>query len=148
MHALPCPVLVLTTFDFDEHVLAALKAAANGFLRNDTPPEDLLSGIRTVAEGEALLSPSDNEQPIREYVNRPDSPPIRPPEPDGLTDRELKVLALVARGWSKVEVAERLFISCATTKSHISRLLKKLAAGDRAQLIVMAYEVGLVSPRT
>jgi DNA-binding NarL/FixJ family response regulator len=139
-------VLVLTTFDLDEYVYAALKAGASGFLLKDTPPNDLLSGIRTVAQGDALLSPSITQQLIREYVNRPDSPALTPPALDGLTDRELEVLVLVARGWSNVEVAERLYITSATTKSHVSRLLMKLAARDRAQLIVMAYEVGLVSP--
>jgi len=139
-------VLVLTTFDLDEYVFAALKAGASGFLLKDTPPAALLSGIRTVAAGEALLSPSITQQLIREYVHRPDSPPLPPVELEGLTDRELEVLALVARGWSNIEVAERLFITPATTKSHVSRLLMKLGARDRAQLIVMAYEVGLVSP--
>ena len=135
-------VLVLTTFDLDEYVYAALKAGASGFLLKDTPPNDLLSGIRTVAQGDALLSPSITQQLIREYVNRPDSPALTPPTLDGLTDRELEVLILVARGWSNVEVAERLYITPATTKSHVSRLLMKLGARDRAQLIVMAYEVG------
>ena len=139
-------VLVLTTFDLDEYVYAALKAGASGFLLKDTPPNDLLSGIRTVARGDALLSPSITQQLIREYVNRPDSPALTPPTLDGLTDRELEVLVLVAKGWSNVEVAERLYITPATTKSHVSRLLMKLGARDRAQLIVMAYEVGLVSP--
>ena len=139
-------VLVLTTFDLDEYVFAALKAGASGFLLKDTPPAALLAGIRTVAGGEALLSPSITRQLIQEYVNRPDSPALPPTELEGLTDRELEVLALVARGWSNVEVAERLFITPATTKSHVSRLLMKLGARDRAQLIVMAYEVGLVSP--
>jgi DNA-binding NarL/FixJ family response regulator len=139
-------VLVLTTFDLDEYVYAALKAGASGFLLKDTPPNDLLSGIRTVARGDALLSPSITQQLIREYVNRPDSPALTPPTLDGLTDRELEVLVLVAKGWSNVEVAERLYITSATTKSHVSRLLMKLGARDRAQLIVMAYEVGLVSP--
>ena len=139
-------VLVLTTFDLDEYVYAALKAGASGFLLKDTPPNDLLSGIRTVAQGDALLSPSITQQLIRQYVNRPDSPALTPPTLDGLTDRELEVLILVARGWSNVEVAERLYITPATTKSHVSRLLMKLGARDRAQLIVMAYEVGLVSP--
>jgi DNA-binding NarL/FixJ family response regulator len=138
-------VLVLTTFDLDEYVFAALKAGASGFLLKDTPPAALLSGIRTVAEGEALLSPSITRQLIQEYVNRPDDRLLPPPELDGLTDRELEVLTLVARGWSNLEVAERLFITAATTKSHVSRLLMKLGARDRAQLIVMAYEVGLVS---
>jgi DNA-binding NarL/FixJ family response regulator len=139
-------VLVLTTFDLDEYVFAALKAGASGFLLKDTPPHDLLAGIRTIAQGDALLSPSITRQLIREYVNRPDSPALPPPQLEGLTDRELEVLTLVAKGWSNGEVAERLFITPATTKSHVSRLLMKLGARDRAQLIVMAYEVGLVSP--
>ena len=139
-------VLVLTTFDLDEYVFAALKAGASGFLLKDTPPHDLLAGIRTIAQGDALLSPSITRQLIREYVNRPDSPALPPSQLEGLTDRELEVLTLVAKGWSNGEVAERLFITPATTKSHVSRLLMKLGARDRAQLIVMAYEVGLVSP--
>ncbi|HEY0472542.1 MAG TPA: response regulator transcription factor [Kribbella sp.] len=139
-------VLVLTTFDLDEYVFAALKAGASGFLLKDTPPNDLLAGIRTVAQGDALLSPSITRQLIREYVNRPDSPSLPPPQLDGLTDRELQVLTLLARGWSNKEVADRLYITSATTKSHVSRLLMKLGARDRAQLIVVAYEVGLVSP--
>jgi DNA-binding NarL/FixJ family response regulator len=140
-------VLVLTTFDLDEYVFAALKAGASGFLLKDTPPRDLLCGIRTVAQGDALLSPSITRQLIAEYVNRPTSqPPAAPPQLDSLTDRELEVLVLVARGWSNVEIAERLYITAATTKSHVSRLLMKAGCRDRAQLIVMAYEVGLVSP--
>jgi DNA-binding NarL/FixJ family response regulator len=139
-------VLILTTFDLDEYVFNALRAGASGFLLKDTPPHDLLAGIRTIAQGDALLSPSITRQLIREYVNRPDSPALPPPQLEGLTDRELEVLTLVAKGWSNGEVAERLFITPATTKSHVSRLLMKLGARDRAQLIVMAYEVGLVSP--
>jgi DNA-binding NarL/FixJ family response regulator len=139
-------VLVLTTFDLDEYVFAALKAGASGFLLKDTPPTALLAGIRTVAGGDALLSPSITQQLIREYVHRPTSPQPAPVELEGLTDRELEVLVLIARGWSNLEVADRLFITPATTKSHVSRLLMKLKARDRAQLIVIAYEVGLVSP--
>jgi DNA-binding NarL/FixJ family response regulator len=140
-------VLVLTTFDLDEYVFAALKAGASGFMLKDTPPRDLLWGIRTVAQGDALLSPSITRQLIAEYVNRPASQPATPPpQLEGLTDRELEVLVLVARGWSNGEIAERLYITAATTKSHVSRLLMKLGVRDRAQLIVMAYEVGLVSP--
>jgi DNA-binding NarL/FixJ family response regulator len=139
-------VLVLTTFDLDEYVFAALKAGASGFLLKDTPPDALLAGIRTVAAGEALLSPSITQQLIREYVNRPDDPALPPPQLEGLTDRELEVLTLVAKGRSNGEIAERLYITPATTKSHVSRLLMKMGVRDRAQLIVMAYEVGLVSP--
>jgi DNA-binding NarL/FixJ family response regulator len=140
-------VLMLTTFDLDEYVFAALKAGASGFMLKDTPPLDLLSGIRTVAHGDALLSPSITRQLIAEYVSRPATqPPAPPPKLEGLTDRELEVLVLVARGWSNNEIAERLYVTAATTKSHVSRLLMKVGARDRAQLIVMAYEVGLVSP--
>jgi DNA-binding NarL/FixJ family response regulator len=139
-------VLVLTTFDLDEYVFAALKAGASGFLLKDTPPADLLTGIRTIAAGDALLSPSVTKHLIEEFVRRPDRSAGPPAQLDGLTDRELQVLSLVARGWSNAEIADRLHITPATAKTHLSRLLMKLAARDRAQLIVLAYETGLVSP--
>jgi DNA-binding NarL/FixJ family response regulator len=139
-------VLMLTTFDLDEYVFAALKAGASGFLLKDTPPEALLAGIRTIAAGDALLSPTVTKHLIEEYVRRP-APNATPAAPlDTLTDRELEVLTLVARGWSNAEIAERLYVTPATTKTHLSRLLMKLGARDRAQLIVLAYETGLVSP--
>ena len=140
-------VLVLTTFDLDEYVFAALKAGASGFLLKDTPPAALLAGIRTVAGGRGAAV-TQHHPATHPGVRPPPDQPSRfhPPSSKALTDRELEVLALVARGWSNVEVAERLFITPATTKSHVSRLLMKLGARDRAQLIVMAYEVGLVSP--
>ena len=139
-------VLVLTTFDLDEYVFGALKAGASGFLLKDTPPAELLHGIRVVAEGDALLAPSITRHLIEAYVRRPE--PGRPlsPELDSLTDREVEVLTLVARGWSNAEIAESLFVTPATAKTHVSRLLTKLDARDRAQLIVIAYESGLVSP--
>ena len=137
---------MLTTFDLDEYVYAALKAGASGFLLKDTPPNDLLAGIRAVAEATPCSHPAITQQLIREYVSRPDSPALHPPNLDGLTERELEVLILVAKGWSNVEVAERLVHHPSDRKPHISRLLMKLGARDRAQLIVMAYEVGLVSP--
>ena len=139
-------VLVLTTFDLDEYVFAALKAGASGFLLKDTPPSALLAGIRTVAAGDALLSPSITRHLIEEYVRHPQQPATPPALLESLTDREIEVLTLVARGWSNAEIAERLYVSPATTKTHLSRLLLKLEARDRAQLIVMAYESGLVSP--
>ena len=139
-------VLVLTTFDLDEYVFGALKAGASGFLLKDTPPAELLHGIRVVAEGDALLAPSVTRHLIEEYVRRPEPGRPRTPELDSLTDREVEVLTLVARGWSNAEIAESLFVTAATAKTHVSRLLTKLDARDRAQLIVIAYESGLVSP--
>jgi DNA-binding NarL/FixJ family response regulator len=141
-------VLMLTTFDLDEYVFNALKAGASGFLLKDTPPADLLNGIRTVAAGDALLSPSITRHLIEEYVSRPQPGRAAPPALDGLTDREVEVLELVARGLSNAEIAKRLFVSPATAKTHVARLLMKLDARDRAQLIIVAYETGLVTPQT
>ena len=139
-------VLILTTFDLDEYVYAALRAGASGFLLKDTPPTDLLAGIRVVAAGDALLAPSVTRQLIGEFARRPeiDRPP--PATLEVLTDREREVLALVARGWSNAEIAERLYLSAATAKTHVGRLLMKLQARDRTQLVVIAYETGLVTP--
>jgi DNA-binding NarL/FixJ family response regulator len=143
----PVRVLILTTFDLDEYVFAALKAGASGFLLKDTPPEALLSGIRTVAGGDALLSPSVTRHLIEEYVRRPEPGGGTPPaELADLTEREREVLGLVAKGWSNAEIAQRLHVTPSTAKTHLSRLLRKLDARDRAQLIVIAYESGLVSP--
>ena len=138
-------ILILTTFDLDEYVFAALKAGASGFLLKDTPPAALLAGIRTVAAGDALLSPSITRHLIEEYVRHPQHPTKPPAQLESLTDREVEVLSLVAKGWSNAEIAERLYVSTATAKTHLSRLLLKLDARDRAQLIVLAYETGLVS---
>ncbi len=141
----PVRVLVLTTFDLDEHVFAALQAGASGFLLKDTPPTDLLAGIRVIAAGEALLSPTVTRHLIEEFVRRPQ--PGRAPNIalNALTERELEVLRHVAKGWSNAEIAEHLYVSAATVKTHLSRLLMKLHARDRAQLIVIAYESGLVA---
>jgi len=138
-------ILILTTFDLDEYVFAALKAGASGFLLKDTPPAALLAGIRTVAAGDALLSPSITRHLIEEYVRHPQHPTKPPAQLESLTDREVEVLSLVAKGWSNAEIAERLYVTPATAKTHLSRLLLKLDARDRAQLIVLAYETGLVS---
>ena len=141
-------VLMLTTFDLDEYVFGALKAGASGFLLKDTPPADLLAGIRVVAGGDALLSPSITRHLIEEFVRRPQTGRTVPPSLDALTDREVEVLELVARGLSNAEIAQRLYVSPATAKTHVARLLMKLNARDRAQLIILAYESGLVTPQT
>jgi DNA-binding NarL/FixJ family response regulator len=140
-------VLILTTFDLDEYVFGALKAGASGFLLKDTRPADLLTGIRIVAAGEALLSPSITRHLIEEFIRRPTVVGPTPPTLQTLTDREREVLTLVARGLSNAEIAERLFVSPATAKTHVARLLMKLNARDRAQLVVVAYETGLVTPQ-
>ena len=141
-------VLMLTTFDLDEHVFGALQAGASGFLLKDTPPADLLAGIRVVAGGDALLSPSITRHLIEEFVRRPGPGRVAPPALDALTDREVEVLALVARGLSNAEIAQKLYVSPATAKTHVARLLMKLDARDRAQLIIVAYESGLVTPQS
>ena len=140
----PPRVLILTTFDLDEYVYAALRAGASGFLLKDTPPAELLAAIRIIAAGDALLAPSVTRTLIREFARRP-SPSPRP-NLHQLTGREQDVLALVARGQSNAEIATELFITLATVKTHVSRLLTKLAARDRAQLIVIAYESGFITP--
>ena len=143
-------VLVLTTFDLDEFVFGALRAGASGFLLKDTPPAEMLAGIRVINAGESLLAPSVTRQLIEEFVRRPGPAVDRepPPELGALTDREREVLTLVARGWSNQEIAASLFVTPATAKTHVSRLLMKLGARDRAQLIVVAYESGLVAPHS
>lgn len=138
-------VLILTTFDLDDYVYAALRAGASGFLLKDTPPADLLNAIEVVAAGEALLSPRVTRRLIAEFVSRPESP-LGLVTLEGVTDREREVLSLIARGLSNNEIAARLYLGAATVKTHISRLLAKLGARDRAQLVIAAYESGLVSP--
>ncbi|GLZ15756.1 DNA-binding response regulator [Actinomadura sp. NBRC 104425] len=141
-------VLILTTFDLDAYVYAALRAGASGFLLKDTPPADLLAAVRVVAAGEALLAPAVTRRLIAEFVRRPE--PSRPVarELDGVTPRELEVLELVARGLSNTEIADHLRLSLATVKTHIGHLLAKLHARDRAQLVIVAYETGVVRPRS
>jgi DNA-binding NarL/FixJ family response regulator len=140
-------VLMLTTFDLDEYVFGALKAGASGFLLKDTPPADLLAGIRIVAAGDALLSPSVTRHLIEEFVRRPSGAQPVPPSLAALTEREVEVLTLVAQGLSNAEIGQRLYVSPATAKTHVGRLLMKLDARDRAQLIIVAYETGLVTAR-
>jgi DNA-binding NarL/FixJ family response regulator len=140
-------VLVLTTFDLDEYVYEALRAGASGFLLKDTPPAELLVAIRVVAAGEALLAPSITRRLIAEFARRPEPAATAAPAAlAALTDREREVLALVARGLSNAEIAELLYVSAATAKTHVSRVLAKLQARDRAQLVMLAYETGLVTP--
>ena len=136
-------VLMLTTFDLDEYVYAALRAGASGFLLKDTRPADLLSAIEIVASGEALLAPSVTRRLVAEFARLPTGPVKRL---EGVTAREQEVLALIARGLSNDEIAARLHVGIATVKTHIGRLLHKLAARDRAQLVIAAYESGLVRP--
>jgi DNA-binding NarL/FixJ family response regulator len=139
-------VVVLTTFDVDEYVHAAIRAGASGFLLKDAPPEEVIDAIRVVARGDALLAPSVTRRIIEELAARPD--PDRPPPAQlgVLTDREREVLGLVGRGLSNAEVARTLFVSPATAKTHVSHVMTKLDARDRAQLVVIAYESGLVRP--
>lgn len=139
-------VLMLTMFDLDAHVFAALRVGAAGFLLKDTPPADLLSAIRVVAAGEALLAPTVTRRLIAEFARRPQPERPLPRTLDGVTDRERQVLTLVARGLSNTEIADHLHLSLATVKTYIGRLLTKLHARDRAQLVITAYESGLVTP--
>ena len=138
-------VLVLTTFELDEYVFEALRVGASGFLVKNTEPADLIRGVRAVASGDALLSPGVTRRLVAEFATRAREP--RPsPELGQLTDREREVMGLVAAGLSNDEIAARLVVSPATAKTHVSRAMVKLGARDRAQLVVFAYESGLVRP--
>jgi DNA-binding NarL/FixJ family response regulator len=139
-------VLILTTFEADEYVFEALRAGASGFVVKDVEPADLLQAVRVVAAGEALLSPSVTRRLIAEFARRPERRRITSDQLNVLTEREREVLALVAMGRSNEEIAEALVITPATAKTHVSRILSKLYARDRAQLVVLAYETGLVTP--
>ena len=141
-------IIILTTFDIDEYVFEALRAGASGFLLKDTEPAELLQAVRIVAGGEALLAPSVTRRLIEEFATGPDPHRTPPAALEVLTEREREVLSLVARGLSNGEIATELFISPATAKTHVSRVMMKLGARDRAQLVVTAYETGLVSPRS
>ncbi|TYB50166.1 response regulator transcription factor [Nonomuraea sp. PA05] len=136
-------VLVVTMFDLDAYVYDALRAGASGFLLKDTPPADLLAAVRVVAEGEALLAPTVTRRLIEEFTRTPVLPQVKGLE--GVTEREREVLLLIARGLSNREIVAHLQVSMATVKTHITRLLSKLEARDRAQLVIAAYESGLVS---
>jgi DNA-binding NarL/FixJ family response regulator len=141
-------VLILTTFEIDENVLRALRAGASGFLSKGVEPADLLDAIRVVAAGEALLSPKATRGLIARFLDQPEpgTPPAAPPALDVLTEREREVLVLVATGLSNDEIAERLYVSPLTAKTHVNRAMTKLGARDRAQLVVIAFQTGLVRP--
>jgi DNA-binding NarL/FixJ family response regulator len=139
-------VLVLTTFDLDEYVYEALRAGAAGFLLKDTPPRQLAEAVRTIAAGESLLAPAVTKRLIERYVSRPRSDTARRGRFAELTERELEVLQLITRGLSNSEIGARLFLSEATVKTHVTRILSKLGVRDRVQAVVLAYESGLVQP--
>jgi len=139
-------VIILTTFDLDEHVYDALRAGASGFLLKDAPPAQLLDAIRVVAAGDALIAPSITRRLIREFAARPPASSTAPPGLADLTPRETEVLALVARGRSNAEIASELAVSPTTVKTHVARVLMKLDLRDRVQAVVVAYESGLVQP--
>ncbi len=138
-------VLILTTFNLDDYVYGALRAGASGFLLKDAPPEDLLEAIRVIADGNALLSPSVTRTLIEEFAHRAAPSSVNEKMLEVLTPREREVLCAVARGRSNAEIADDLHMSAATAKTHVSRLLAKLGARDRAQLVVIAYETGLAA---
>ncbi|MFC9674255.1 response regulator [Streptomyces sp. NPDC056949] len=139
-------VLILTTFDEDDHVYGALRAGASGFAVKDMALDDILAAIRVVAAGDALIAPGITRRLIADFVGRPEPSPARAPRPvEGITEREREVLTLVGLGRSNSEIADELYITVATTKSHVARLFTKLGARDRVQLVIIAYESGLVS---
>jgi DNA-binding NarL/FixJ family response regulator len=144
-------ILILTTFDLDEYVYEALRAGASGFVLKDDPPEQLLTAIRTVAGGDALLSPAITKRVIKQFTRIPQ--PAPPKELDDLTERELDVFRLIARGLSNAEIGQELYISDTTVKTHITHILQKLSLRDRVQAVVLAYETGVLEaearpPRT
>jgi DNA-binding NarL/FixJ family response regulator len=139
-------VIVLTTFELDQYVFDALRHGASGFLTKDTKPAELLRAIRLVADGEALLSPSVTRRVVREFASRPSRAPRPHPQLDTLTEREREIVGLVGEGLSNDDIAERLVVSPATARTHVSRAMIKLGARDRAQLVVFAYQSGLVDP--
>ncbi|MFI6624421.1 response regulator [Streptomyces sp. NPDC050528] len=140
-------VLILTTFELDENVLRALHAGASGFLSKSVEPADLQEAVRVVARGEALLSPKATRGLIARFLSQPTPGPLPSPvQLDALTEREREIMALVAAGLSNDEIGERLYVSPLTAKTHINRAMMKLGARDRAQLVVLAYRSGLVSP--
>lgn len=140
-------VLILTTFEVDEYVFEALRAGASGFVLKDIEPAELLQAVRVVARGDALLSPTVTRRLIAEFAGRPEQRRVAPADLKVLTEREREVMALAAAGHSNDEIAAELYVSPATAKTHVSRAMAKLGARDRAQLVVIAYETGLVAPR-
>jgi DNA-binding NarL/FixJ family response regulator len=144
-HLASVKIVILTTFGLDEYVFEAIRSGASGFLVKDTEPEELIQAVRVVAAGEALLSPSVTRRLLAEFASHSKEPQAAE-ELDELTGREREIVALVGEGMSNQEIAERLYVSPATAKTHVSRAMSKLGARDRAQLVVIAYESGLVRP--
>jgi DNA-binding NarL/FixJ family response regulator len=143
---IPHRVIVLTTFDLDDYALAGIRAGASGFLLKDGRPEDLIAAVRTVHQGDAVVAASTTRRLLDHFVPLMTNAPAAPPELDLLTEREREVLELIARGRSNGEIAGDLFLSEATVKTHVSRVLAKLGLRDRVQAVVLAYEAGLVRP--
>jgi DNA-binding NarL/FixJ family response regulator len=139
-------VLILTTYDLDEYLYEAIRAGACGFMLKTAEPFELVAGVRTVASGDALVAPEITRRLLEEYARRPPPGTVVPDSLAELTERELEVLRLVARGWSNSEIASGLFLSTGTVKTHVGRILTKLDARDRTQAVVVAYESGLVRP--
>ncbi|MDQ6727293.1 MAG: response regulator transcription factor [Actinomycetota bacterium] len=139
-------VLILTTFDLDEYVYEGMRAGASGFLLKDVSPAQLIHAVRTVAAGDALLAPTIMRRMIEQFINRPLQTNERPPTMASLTDREIDVLVRIARGLTNAEIAAELYLSPATIKTHVARVLAKLAVRDRVQAVIAAYEAGLVQP--
>jgi DNA-binding NarL/FixJ family response regulator len=137
-------VLMVTTFDLDEYIFDALRFGASGFVLKDTPPEELLAAIRVIAQGDSLLAPSVTRRLIAEFASRPADQPSESGMLDSLTEREREVLTAIGKGYSNAEIAEALSMSLGTAKTHVSRILAKLDARDRTQLVVIAFQSGLV----
>ncbi|MFD0734976.1 response regulator [Planotetraspora mira] len=142
----PVKVLMLTTFDLDDYVYEALRAGASGFLLKDVRRDDLVSAVRVVASGEALLAPSITKRLIAEFAARPRPSKKAPPAVETLTGRERQVLELLARGYSNAEIAARLVVAEETVKTHVSHVLAKLCLRDRVHAVILAYEVGVITP--
>jgi DNA-binding NarL/FixJ family response regulator len=140
-------VLILTTFGLDSYVYQALRAGASGFMLKDAPPEEIAAAVRIVAGGDALLAPAVTRAVIEEFARQPLAPPAGPPAAvAGLTPREREVLDLLARGLSNPQICQQLVISEATAKTHVARILQKLGLRDRIQIVIYAYETGLITP--
>jgi DNA-binding NarL/FixJ family response regulator len=137
-------VLMVTTFDLDEYIFDALRYGASGFVLKDTPPEELLAAIRVIAQGDSLLAPSVTRRLIAEFASRPADQPSESGRLDSLTEREREVLTAIGKGYSNAEIADELSMSLGTAKTHVSRILAKLDARDRTQLVVIAFQSGLV----
>ncbi|MEU5323265.1 response regulator transcription factor [Streptomyces sp. NPDC047461] len=143
-------VLIVTTFDLDEYAYAGLRAGASGFLLKDARPEELIAGIHAVATGDAVVAPSLTRRLLDTYVHQVAAPPTAAPDPRvaSLSAREHEVLVAIGRGWTNAEIAERLMLTESTVKKHVSRVLAKVGARDRIQAVIVAYDAGLVTPRS